>query len=119
MSEPTLDMTILASLVETAGDEFVRSLIDDFIAESGEMIDVMHKALAVHDAATLHRAAHTLKSSGGYLGVTALTVRARDLEAISHGGSLADASLVSQLSGLDAEFELARAALTAWQQSAS
>jgi len=118
MNEPTIDQSMFDSLVESTGEDFVRVLIDDFLTEAAENIAALHKALDEQDAPTFHRAAHTLKSSGGYLGTAALSACCRELEMIGKSGDITAPNTAEKLWQLEDEFQLARAALVEWQQSA-
>jgi len=116
MNEPTIDVSVLESLGQSTGDDFVRALIDDFLTEANEIVATLHKSLAEQDAASFHRAAHTLKSSGGYMGATALCTLSRELETIGNTGDITAASTAEKLEQLIAEFQQVRAALKKWQQ---
>ncbi|MFO1325594.1 MAG: Hpt domain-containing protein [Burkholderiales bacterium] len=80
MDETVIDKAAFAELVQTAGAEFVRELIDTFLIEAPAMLAALDRALADRDAGDFRRAAHSLKSNGNTFGARTLGALARDLE---------------------------------------
>jgi HPt (histidine-containing phosphotransfer) domain-containing protein len=88
--QPILDVAVLTELLESTGDdvEFVRDLLDTYLAETPEHMAAIRQALEADDAAALVRPAHTLKSSSATLGAMRLSAIGRDLEVAGRSGSL-------------------------------
>ena len=80
MTQPTIDTVTFEELKETAGAEFVRELVDTFLAEAPLMLADLRSALAAGAADRFRRAAHSLKSNSNTFGALALGALARDLE---------------------------------------
>jgi HPt (histidine-containing phosphotransfer) domain-containing protein len=87
---PALDEAVLARLIADTGDdtEFVRELIDTFTESAPPLLAELQSALAAGDAVTVHRAAHTLKSSAASLGALRLADEAAGIEVAAKGGEL-------------------------------
>ncbi|MCC6197655.1 MAG: Hpt domain-containing protein [Burkholderiales bacterium] len=113
MPTPTIDDPTFAALRDTTGDEFVRELVDTFLAEAPGMFDDLREALARSDAERFRRAAHSLKSNGNTFGALTFGGLARDLEmagAVEVRGRGAGA-----LAPIEAEYGRVAAALRAWR----
>jgi HPt (histidine-containing phosphotransfer) domain-containing protein len=80
MTQPAIDRATFEELQQTAGAEFVRELVDTFLAEAPLMLSTLDRALAACDAGEFRRAAHSLKSNSYTFGALALGALARDLE---------------------------------------
>jgi len=80
MNSADIDLATFEELKATAGAEFVRELIETFLAEAPGMLDDLRHALAMNDADRFRRAAHSLKSNSHTFGASALGAMARDLE---------------------------------------
>jgi len=80
MTESTIDLATLEALKESAGADFVRELIDTFLAEAPAMLRDLRDALAANDADRFRRAAHSLKSNSMTFGALTLGAMARSLE---------------------------------------
>ena len=80
MTQATIDGATFDELKQTAGAEFVRDLVDTFLAEAPAMLDDLHSALAAKDAERFRRAAHSLKSNSNTFGAVTLAALARKLE---------------------------------------
>ena len=79
-SAATIDLDTFEELKANAGDDFVRELVDTFLAEAPVMLDDLRHALAMNDADRFRRAAHSLKSNSHTFGALALGAMARELE---------------------------------------
>ena len=79
MSE-AIDDEVFSALRDTTGGEFVRELIDTFLAEAPSMLDDLRGAFAKDETDRFRRAAHSLKSNANTFGALALGALARDLE---------------------------------------
>jgi len=80
MTGPTIDRATFEALNESAGSDFVRELVDTFLAEAPAMLTDLRGALAANDAERFRRAAHSLKSNSMTFGALALGGMARTLE---------------------------------------
>jgi histidine phosphotransfer protein HptB len=106
MTQPTIDVATFEELKATAGDDFVRELVDTFLVEAPAMLDELRAAYAAGNADTFRRAAHSLKSNANTFGALTLARFAKHLE-------LGGIGPVSEANGapLEAlEFEYARVA---------
>jgi HPt (histidine-containing phosphotransfer) domain-containing protein len=85
-----LDQGVLAELLASTGDdpEFVRELLETYLAETPEQLAAISAAIAADDAAALVRPAHTLKSSSATMGAMRLSAFARELEMAGRSGAL-------------------------------
>jgi HPt (histidine-containing phosphotransfer) domain-containing protein len=109
MAQPAIDLPTFEGLQQTAGTEFVRELIDTFLAEAPTMLASLDRALAARNAADFRRAAHSLKSNGNTFGALPLGAMARDLEL--SGIDSAHAADASPLAALRVEYTRVAAAL--------
>ena len=75
-----LDPTAAGRLRRLGGDDLVRRMGEMFLALGEERLAAARSGLAGGDLDALERAAHSLKSSAGNLGATALADRASRLE---------------------------------------
>lgn len=80
MDPSPIDRPTFEALRRSAGADFVRELVDTFIADAPEMLEAMRHALAADDAATFRRTAHSLKSNAYTFGAVTLGARAKALE---------------------------------------
>ena len=79
-AQPVIDAATFEELKATTGADFVRELVDTFLAEAPAMLDDLRVALAANDAERFRRAAHSLKSNSNTFGALALGALARNLE---------------------------------------
>ena len=80
---PAIDPAALQAVVEMIGaDEpaVIVDLIDTFLMDSAKQVEVMRQPLAAGDIRTLHRAAHSMKSSSATFGAMQLSRLCFDLE---------------------------------------
>jgi len=91
------------------GGEFLRELVDIFLADTPQHLGAIESAIAAGDAPTLTRAAHSIKGSAGNFGANHLAALARDIEALGKSGELTAVALA--LPGLRAEFGRVKPAL--------
>jgi PAS domain S-box-containing protein len=96
----------LRKLTGGGGGEALTNLIDLFIKDTTERIEMMRKA---NEAASLAQTAHALKGSCGYLGANRLASICEALENIGRAGSIDSADPLLGL--LDEEFARVREAL--------
>ena len=80
MTQSTIDVATFEDLKASAGDDFVRELVDTFCAEAPVMLADMRDAFAKGDADRFRRAAHSLKSNSNTFGALELGRLAKALE---------------------------------------
>jgi len=114
MTASAIDAATFDALKETTGEEFVRELVDMFLAEAPVMLDDLRVSLAQLDADRFRRAAHSLKSNANTFGALALGAFARDLELA--GVAQAKDRGAQPLDQLAAEYSRVAAQLRAWRQ---
>ena len=122
--ETTLDPSALETLLALVGGEPTRlaELIDSFLQETPPLLVVLRRSLEEGDAAGLHRAAHTLKSSSRDFGATRLSEWARELEAMGKAGALAGAAglvarVETEYSRVKAELDAVRTGKYPWRSA--
>jgi HPt (histidine-containing phosphotransfer) domain-containing protein len=99
-SAPVLDPAAVERLRTTMGAAFLDELVATFVEDSQELVGTMRGALGRIDAASLRRAAHSLKSNAAGFGAMTLSALARDVEALARSGDLeAAAPWVERLAG--------------------
>jgi len=97
---PVLDPAAVERLRATMGAAFLDELVATFVEDSQELVGTMRGALERIDAASLRRAAHSLKSNAAGFGAMTLSALARDVEALARSGDLdAAAPWVERLAG--------------------
>jgi CheY-like chemotaxis protein/HPt (histidine-containing phosphotransfer) domain-containing protein len=118
-SEIALDHSRLDHLCGRQGgdDEFVRNLIDLFLAETPQRLRGMYAAQERCDWHLVANIAHTVQGAAANLGARALEKRCERIGAFVHAGRLAD--LVPLMSGLDEELVRLAAALEKQKQRVS
>jgi signal transduction histidine kinase/HPt (histidine-containing phosphotransfer) domain-containing protein/BarA-like signal transduction histidine kinase len=114
---PITDMTIdvvildqLHSLGETADDDFVRTLVDQFILDTEPLLVELRDAFTRDDAETVERIAHLIKGSSGQLGGRRLASSCGRLEGKAADGSLSDGA--ADLTAVEVDFRETRGALS-------
>ncbi|QIR40269.1 response regulator [Tolypothrix sp. PCC 7910] len=107
---PAINTQAIQKICEMAGDDdtFVAEIIDCYLEDSPHILEQIREAVTQGDAPTIHRLAHSWKSSSAYLGARNLTELCREIEAIA----LSEIShLPERLYQLETEFERVKAAL--------
>ena len=99
----------LRSINPDDGGEFLRELITIFQTDSPTRIAELRAALARGDAATVSRAAHSMKGSAGNFGAAAFAEINRQIEQLGKQGALSE--IPTLLPALDAEYDRVKAAL--------
>jgi two-component system, sensor histidine kinase and response regulator len=110
---PVLDAQVIARLERLgadAGEDLMEQLSALFLADADMGVVVMRDALAGDDAATLARAAHTLRGASANVGANALAALCAVLEADSTCGNLAAGP--AHLAALETELGRVRSALS-------
>lgn len=103
---PVLDAKMLQSLREI---DALAEVIDIYLENFPQLLQSINAAVSGADAVALRSAAHSMKSTSGTLGASAMFELCKQLEAMGRAGTTAEApALVSQIEG---EFERVRAAL--------
>jgi HPt (histidine-containing phosphotransfer) domain-containing protein len=90
---PTLDIAVVAELVEMTGDpEFVRSLMDEFVVDAGGLVDSISTSAGDLPAGrgAVRADAHRLKSSAAIVGASALAEHAGRLETAADSSGTTD-----------------------------
>jgi HPt (histidine-containing phosphotransfer) domain-containing protein len=85
MNETLLDAAVFDDLVEHIGADAVRAIVEIFFGECRELAGAIAAAAAAPRVAA--RAAHSLKSSAGQLGASALAAAALAVETAATEGS--------------------------------
>lgn len=86
---PIVDQLALTALIEMFGDddmEAVIDLLDTFLSESQKQVDTMRASFGSGDIGTLHRMAHSLKSSSATFGAARLSAACARLEVEAKDG---------------------------------
>ncbi|MEY2451510.1 MAG: two-component system, sensor histidine kinase and response regulator [Acidimicrobiaceae bacterium] len=114
---PIADMTIdvvildqLHSLGETDDDDFVRTLVDQFILDTEPLLVELRDAFTRDDAETVGRIAHLIKGSSGQLGGRRLASSCGRLESNAAAGSLSDGE--ADMTAVEVDFRETRGALS-------
>ena len=99
-----VDARVLDELRETVGgdDGFFEELLRTYVSDGAAQLDTMKRALEAHDAGTLGRAAHSLKSNSAGVGAAQLGALCAALEALARGGELDGAA--GRLAEAESEF---------------
>jgi HPt (histidine-containing phosphotransfer) domain-containing protein len=80
---PVIDRTaldVIAEVFSSSDPDALLDLLETFLTESAKQIEEMHSAFLTGDWATLHRMAHSLKSSSATFGATRLAQVSAALE---------------------------------------
>jgi HPt (histidine-containing phosphotransfer) domain-containing protein len=117
---PVLDHDVLDEVLESTGNDldFVKELIDTYLADAPAQLEDMAAAIEADNAASLVRPAHTLKSSSATVGAMRLSAVARELEMAGRSGLL-EPSAREMLATARAESAAAAEAIGAWLARAS
>jgi HPt (histidine-containing phosphotransfer) domain-containing protein len=107
----TIDGETFAALRDATGGDFVRELVDTFLAEAPAMLADLRESLARGEADRFRRAAHSLKSNGNTFGALTLGTLAKDLE-LAGVAQVKDRG-PSALADLEAEYLRVAASLAA------
>jgi CheY-like chemotaxis protein len=107
-----LDTKVLQAFRKTMGSNasvFLAQLIDIYLEETPLHLQVIETAVTQTDATTMQQAAHTLKSSSGYLGAITLSKLCEQLESLGNSGTTVGAQEI--IAKLKSEYERVQAAL--------
>ena len=114
---PVLNPKVLQDLQEMAGAdaaEFMIEVIDCYCDHTPNQLQAMRVALVQEDAATLHRAAHSLKASSASVGAILLSQLCQALEHLTHAQIPAEAE--TYLAKIEIESDRVQAALVVERQ---
>ena len=112
ISIEAIDQTVLAALAEAqeVGEpDLIVELIDLYLEDAPQWVEAIRAAVAQADAASIKRAAHTLKGSSGSVGVCQVAEICKLFEQTDFDSLAAKGETLMQL--LNCEFERARAGL--------
>ena len=107
-----IDQTVLFALAQAQEEgepDLIVELIDLYLEDAPQWVEAIRAAVAQADAASIKRAAHTLKGSSGSVGVRQVAEICKLFEQTDFSIPAASGETLMQL--LDREFERARAAL--------
>lgn len=82
------DMSMLESLAAELGDEYLDSLLQQFVVQAREQVALIASAQESNDRDQVRRTAHDLKATAGNFGLLALSALAADIEKacrVDHG----------------------------------
>jgi len=80
---PSIDPSAIARLKKIGSDVLVVKMIDLFLENTPQKIDIMKRANQDSDFQSLEMAAHSLKSSAGNIGAKKLQKTANDIESLA------------------------------------
>jgi CheY-like chemotaxis protein len=112
-----LDITVLNSLralQHRDQTDLLSRLVQLYMRNTPLLLETLRQAVTQGDATTVHKAAHSLKSSSGNLGALTLSTLCKELETMGRTHCLAGAPAV--LARLEAEYSAVCAALLVEQQ---
>ena len=110
MSSEHLDHTAIATLKEVMEDDF-QLLIDTFVNDSKERLQVLAAALAAGDAEEVRRSAHGLKGSSSNVGALRLAEICFQLEEAGRENRLD--GMAEMLADAEAEYQIVHEQLEA------
>jgi two-component system chemotaxis response regulator CheY len=108
----TMNNVVDASIVDglrDEGDNLLLDLIDLFLRESPERMELLPHAIAKGDKAVIERTAHTLKSSAATFGATSMRAIAAEMETAARAGRLDQ--VAQMIAALKSEFDRVREVL--------
>jgi PAS domain S-box-containing protein len=111
---PTIDPRAwesIRSLQRPGHPDMLCKVIDKYLTSSRQLIETMRLAVPQHDAAALHRMAHSLKSSSATLGALRLAALCKEAEAMGRTNTLE--GMPPLWEQLEAEYGAVQEALTA------
>ncbi len=103
MSEEYIDKEALETLKSMTDPGFLVELIDVFLSDTPEQIELMRAGIEKGDLEQVRRAAHSVKSNSASFGATRLAGACRELEMIAKSGTLEGAG--PRLEQINAEYQ--------------
>ena len=110
-----MDSGALPSLAETIGEELIGELVATHLDSTTALLEVLSLAEANGDQATVHRLAHSLKSSSANPGAMSLSKMGLNLEQQAREDHVTDAA--DQIAAMRREFERVRQELNDKRQA--
>ncbi len=83
-----IDRATFDELRSISGEDFIRELMDTFMADGPSLLEQMKTSLAAADVDSFRRAAHSLKSNAATFGALELSVLAKELEYMARDNNL-------------------------------
>jgi CheY-like chemotaxis protein len=111
---PTIDPRAwesIRSLQRPGHPDMLCKVIGKYLTSSQQLMETMRMAVPRHDAAALHRTAHSLKSSSATLGALRLAALCKEAESMGRTNTLE--GMPSLWEQLEAEYTVVQEALTA------
>jgi CheY-like chemotaxis protein len=108
----SIDSTVIARLHDLGADDFVRTLVGQFLEEAGSRLTMLKDAAARSDTSGLKVSAHSLKGSSKMMGAMRLAGLCVELETYIEGQT-SEQSPTALLAALDQELVRVRRALFA------
>ncbi len=111
-SDSVLEPKAIMLLREMAGKDsegFIGELVACYLSESPILLEKIKDAIANHDITTIHRIAHTLKSSSATLGATTLTELCRQLE--NNAKDFSEDALIESFTSIQTQYNQVKIAL--------
>jgi signal transduction histidine kinase/CheY-like chemotaxis protein/HPt (histidine-containing phosphotransfer) domain-containing protein len=94
-SEKQVTLDFKQMLERLGGDEkLLHEVIEIFVDQAPAHMEILRRALAQGDAELTEKTAHSIKGELGYLGLTDVTQKARELEELGRRHNLAEAARV-------------------------
>lgn len=94
-SSTQINLDFRQILDRLGGDEqLLRDVIEIFIEEAPKHVDTLRRALAQGDAEAVEKTAHSMKGELGYLGISVVSEKARELEELGRKHDLEQASQI-------------------------
>ncbi len=87
----SVDLDRMAVLLRTGGREMITELIDLYLNEMPDQLNLLREAILSGDAEALRTVAHKIKGSSSNLGLPQMAVAGATLEGVGRGGNLEDA----------------------------
>jgi CheY-like chemotaxis protein len=101
----------IRALQRPGGPNFLHKVISNYLKDAVQLIETIRKAIAQNDPPTLHRAAHSLKSTSATIGAQSLAGLCKDLEAIGRAHTTDNAAAL--LPAIENEYQQVATALRA------
>ena len=114
MAEPVIDPDAIARLQEWGGPELVGKMIQLFLENAPERLDLIRTGLETGDFDVAERGAHSLKSSSGNVGARELHLAAAEMEDLASRQE--EEEMRDLLPRLEEVYERSLSALSALEQ---
>jgi len=99
----------IRALQRPGGPNILHKVISSYLKDSSQLIETIREAIAQNDPPTLHRAAHSLKSTSATVGAQSLAGLCKDLEAIGRARTTDHAAAL--LPAIEKEYQQVATAL--------